>query len=392
MTDMESTLTNFSGEQRDFAIFSQSILAKLKSASVLDPQVLGLLGFYLTPAEYLAEAREAGIVAAQFVPRPNPGPRPALAPGANQLAVSIHTLANNDFKQDLKDYRDEQMALSKAKMEIFAATPAKCVAVLKDPVTGFRNVTLRQYHEHMDMTYLIMSPADLADNFASLDLHYDETKPLSDFIASQREVHTIQLANNNPIAESRKVIALVRAMTPCGTFNTRIDLWKIEVPTVVLQTFDLLATALEEFDRNRSKTATTSGAGYSAAVHPSIASIQTQMATMTSTLAAVLAAQQKPQRGYTNTGGSGGGGSTSGGGSGGSGSGGGSGGGGSSGGGGRGARPGRGGGRGTGSRVGRWQYCWTHGAGGHKSAACTGKDIGHQDAASFANQLGGTPA
>ena len=66
---MESTLTNFSGEQRDFAIFSQSILAKLKSASVLDPQVLGLLGFYLTPAEYLAEAREAGIVAAQFEPR-----------------------------------------------------------------------------------------------------------------------------------------------------------------------------------------------------------------------------------------------------------------------------------------------------------------------------------
>ena len=55
-----------------------------------DPLGQGLLGFMLTLAELLALPWSAGQQAVAFVPMPNPGPQPVLAPGANTLHVSIH--------------------------------------------------------------------------------------------------------------------------------------------------------------------------------------------------------------------------------------------------------------------------------------------------------------
>jgi hypothetical protein len=67
--------------------------------------------------------------------------------------------------------------------------------------------------------------------------------------------------------------------------------------------------------------------------------------------------------------------------------------------GGRGTNGGRGnsGGRGPGNQTRRTRrnvskYCWTHGACAHSSSECTSKADNHQDAATFANKMGGSTA
>ena len=37
-------------------------------------------------------------------------------------------------------------------------------------------------------------------------------------------------------------------------------------------------------------------------------------------------------------------------------------------------------------------YCWTHGAGNHKSGDCRNKKDGHKDNANFGNRMGGSDA
>ena len=382
------TIYKFSGNQADYEAFDRMVFNHLEGASPHCVQRMGLLGWYLTAANFLIPVRAVG-VAGPFVARPDPGPRPVL--GAAPLGPAIGTFNYRlaIWNENRKCCDEELSFLARDKLAYIMAIPEWCLAGIKDDVHEFRNVTLLQLHNHMDGQFLVMSPADLAANLSLLDIPFSFANTVDEFIAFQRKTAGIQASNGQPISEARRTFLLKQAFLKSGVYNDPIFHWEIAAGTVLLQTFNGLATAITNFERNRIASTTTAAAHYASSItsthatsQPSteLIQIQAQMATMAATMAAMQSYQQQqflPQHNpyvgaVTAQPGGGRGGQKR-------------------------LKVGGGGGfvpkaAGGGIAMGTFKYCWTHGACKHPSPACTNRRAGHQDAATFANQMKGTPA
>ena len=381
-------IKNFSGRQEEYAEWDRHCFNCAEGASPHCFQMMGLLGWFLTAINFLIPVRAVG-VAGVFVERPAPGARPILpnAPIAAEIGHFNYLLAI--WNEIRLAHEGERSCLAKWTQKYINAIPEHCLAAIKDDVHHFRNLTLLQIHQHMDNQFLVMSPADLAANLSLLDIPFSFSNTVAEFIAMQRKIAGTQAANGQPISESRRTFLPKQAFLHPGVYNDRIFHWEIEADTVILQTFDGLATAILEFERNRVTSTVSAAAHYASSTIPSHATsqpstalvqIQAQMATMAATMAAMQSHQQQqffqqkiPYVGAVTaqTGGGAGGHKRLK----------------AAGGGGFVPRP-----AGGGVAKGTFKYCWSHGACKHPSPACMTKSAGHQDAATFANQLDGTPA
>jgi len=83
-------LTPFSGKKTDFPAYKNAYLTLAQQSSSLCQFNHGLLGFVLTPAEYLTLTYPVNHVPAPFVTRQFSGLEPALAHDASALVVSRH--------------------------------------------------------------------------------------------------------------------------------------------------------------------------------------------------------------------------------------------------------------------------------------------------------------
>ena len=140
--------------------------------------------------------------------------------------------------------------------------------LMKDPLHGTRAITLREIDNRLMLAYGILSSSDLSKNEDNLQLSYRINTPVREFISSHRIAHNVALRNGQPFPESQKVQFLLSALKQCGIFNLRCQMWQMEYPQVVNQTFELLVTAIQEFSDNYSQDATSASTGFSAAVHP----------------------------------------------------------------------------------------------------------------------------
>ena len=367
------TLEAFSGKAEEFEAWNFSLFDAAIAYGHSDPAGLGMLGFLASDAEYLAAPRTHG-AAAVFQPRVHPGDRPVLGGDPDAAEVAIHADACKVYDKQLIDHREEQTNKAGFKLLMCKSVPPSALILIKEPITGFRNRTIRQIYVHLIGQFLTLSPADLAKNLRSLDERFDLSKrTIPEHITLHRNVHATQAVNGSAIPESRKVFLFIQSLGPSGIYEPSIIHYQIAQPLRVNQTFLEIATAIDEFEKNRDTTTTSKAAGYAAAMQPP------QAAQPIPVIAAAAAGA-----------GGGGGAAPAGGGRGGGAGGGGAGGGGR--GGGRGGRgPGRGG---RGGAAGRppIAYCWTHGACHHPSHVCINKAPGHQDGATFMNQMGGKPA
>ena len=386
-----NVLAAFSGKAVDYPRFNQKAISfMIEVGEGTDPQGLGLLHAFATPEFYAAHPRPDGIVAAVFVPRPDPGPRPDVPVFANQLAAMEFALDQAQHDHVKTSHTKEQSALVYAKKEYIKAIPALILEEICDPVHEFRQQTLRQIHAHMDARFLTLSPTDLSLNHDLLLAPFDpSSQSVVDYMALMRDVHATQLRNNNAVPEARKVLHLIQGLLPSGLYNLRIEIWTTALPLAAQQTFALLATAIREFEKNRAITATAKTAGFSAALVPATASAP--VVHPDPAVAALIASQAILISGQTTAnaaiagiqtilqgGGGGGGKGKKGGGGGGAGGGGGGG--------------GAGGGGGGGGARAEPIYCWSHGCLGHASSICTHPKVGHQVTATYYNQMKGKKA
>jgi len=81
-------LTLFSGRKQDFSAFKNQYLTLAQQSSTMCPYNHGLLGFVLSPEEYLLLVFPNHHVPAPFEPIQPPGDEPELAGDANALAGS----------------------------------------------------------------------------------------------------------------------------------------------------------------------------------------------------------------------------------------------------------------------------------------------------------------
>ena len=377
-----NVLAAFSGKAVDYPRFNQKAISfMIEVGEGTDPQGLGLLHAFATPEFYAAHPRPDGIVAAVFVPRPDPGPRPDVPAFANQLAAMEFALDQAQHDHVKTSHTKEQSALVYAKKEYIKAIPALILEEICDPVHEFRQQTLRQIHAHMDARFLTLSPTDLSLNHDLLLAPFDpSSQSVVDYMALMRDVHATQLRNNNAVPEARKVLHLIQGLLPSGLYNLRIEIWTTALPLAAQQTFALLATAIREFEKNRAITATAKTAGFSAALVPATASAPVvhpdpAVAALIASQAILISGQTAANAAIAGIqtilqGGGGGGGK------------------GKKGGGGGGAGGGGGGGGARAEPI----YCWSHGCLGHASSICTHPKVGHQVTATYYNQMKGKKA
>ena len=393
MIKAAAAFKRFDAKPENYLLFREWWISYFSVCSDYDPQGQGILGWVLSPQEY---AQLVG-VNGPFVARINPGPRPILGAAPNAAAIGLHNDQVSIWDETTKDFKGEQKAVAQGRIDFIDNVPDSCCLPIRHPIHILRHLTIQEIFEHMDNTYLIMSPKDLSANLATLSIPYNPAESILDYIALHRKQATVQAANGSLISEPRRVALFIEGiLSGCSIYNNRIEIYQIAEPRAADQTFEALAQAIIEYERNRSASTTSTAAGYAAAAQAHAPpAMQKQLDILTAEVAALKSALQsqfagsqqqqlgapaapkgKQIRGGGHLGGRGPGG-------------GGGGGGGPSGGGG-GPHNGAGGGGGPGGRT--IAYCWTHGACHHVSRICMMKKPGHQDSATFANQMGGTHA
>ena len=109
MSTVTTTIATYSGVNSDFQSYCSLYLDAAAAGSTMDEHGQGLLGFVLTPAEFLALPFQLNLPApVAFAALDNPGPQPVLANGANALQVSVHNAAWHTWKSDHERAQQQQ--------------------------------------------------------------------------------------------------------------------------------------------------------------------------------------------------------------------------------------------------------------------------------------------
>ena len=137
------TMPVFSGRAEDFAQWELDLVDFAISFGHDDPQGQEMNGYLSSDEDYQAAPRDHG-VAAPFVPRPHPGDRPVL--GGDPLGPAIGTHNDQCKSHDNRDvaYKSEQKNKATFKLLLCQNVPSTCLTLIKDPITGYRNQTIRQ--------------------------------------------------------------------------------------------------------------------------------------------------------------------------------------------------------------------------------------------------------
>ena len=86
----------------------------------------------------------------------------------------------------------------------------------------------------------------MEDLVKKLEVYYmSETQTFSAPLAIHINAHNIAIANGEPFSEHDKVAKLRGSLLPCGLFNSTIEAWTREFPTIALQTFANLQHATQ---------------------------------------------------------------------------------------------------------------------------------------------------
>ena len=143
------SLRPFDGTRSSYPGWNNEAWNYMQFSFDIDPQRLGMLGFFINSEKYLAAIRGPNIVASIFVPRPHPT-RPVLPDNANQLLMKTHNLQMMQFYMQLNEEHQEQKALEFVKLTYINAIPADCLSAIKHDVHGLQNLSLLEIHEFMD--------------------------------------------------------------------------------------------------------------------------------------------------------------------------------------------------------------------------------------------------
>ena len=322
---------------------------------------MGLLGFLLTAAQFLVLPFPVGIAAAAFVALAPPGDAPEpFAAGATAIVISAYSAHFTTWKYTKDNYDSQRQDVDAFTIALLGAIDQVSLHALTDPITGTSLLTLAAIFAYLELTFGILTPADLNANNDLLRIPYSPSITIRAYTTQHLHVHALALSNGQPFSEVQKVKALLDGVAPCGLFTDRCNLWKIALPTVTGQTFALLAEALHSWADTT--VATTSTLHYTAAATQSPASTSGTASPDLATLiaAAVQAALAEKRRVPKQP---------------------------------RAPKPP--------PAAPANAYCWTHGARGHTSTlhhpttnptGCRHPAAGHKTAATLTNQLGGTPA
>ena len=314
-----------SSKPADFRAWKKSSRVAAKLGSSLHPK--GLLGEFLSPAEWLVESPNVPYVAIA-----DPGP---------VVPVQVHLY--NVYQDEKK-----QFLLQRAQVNQFhqAVLNSLDVTALQLVTAGDADRTLQWTIMELTRVYGTLTPTALADATTGVlekVFVHDGSSTLAvatrNLTQAHEEAHLVSRSNNDVIGIPKQVAYLRNAVTPCGIFTNCLENYANRYATVDAQTFDLLKEWLHVFADNRPPTITSGSKGYSAnAAIDNAADDEFEQRYQKRFAAEAKAAkqQQQPRADWS-------------------------------------TKP----------------YCWSHGPCGHLGADCDHPSEGHKKAATWANKMGG---
>lgn len=215
-------------------------------------QEFGLLGAVLSVDQYeqISPGRPFEILA-------NPGPPLPLADAAvrRQREVTI------------RSFETQQLGLRELKQAILLKILAQFLAPMCQPIVRMANRTVYWIIQvSMFEEYGRLTPLEMAELTRGLDISFSpDILTLPEHFANHLNAHNTAIANNSAFNEREKVSKLRSSLIPCGLYHLAIDAWAREFPTIGLQTFANLRSAIQIADNNRDRLATASNFGYGSA-------------------------------------------------------------------------------------------------------------------------------
>lgn len=229
---MYSTISRFPREGRthkeDWFSFASEIKALAKHATPgVDPN--GLLGWILSPAEYLLLSNPAPLVPFALV---------ELAGEMPQAAASFPSWK----------YRDDRRQSQQQAMSLFSQSVIRAL----DPVSLAKargedlieNVAFPVVYARLVAAYAVASAMELTANHATLLLPFAPPADMAAHSLKHADAHLFASRNSQPYSNAAKTLHFRTSILQCGLFSTALAIWEAANPLVADQTWTSLSEAI----------------------------------------------------------------------------------------------------------------------------------------------------
>ena len=126
-----------------------------------------------------------------WVPPLNPGPVPVIPPGATQAMIAA---LERQHKEELRIWQLHRNVDAALKQQVQNAVPRMYIKALANQYTGFMGVTCAQLLTHLKTTYGRLTPTQLTENDKHFRQAYDPSRPIEDMY--ERIEMTVETAND----------------------------------------------------------------------------------------------------------------------------------------------------------------------------------------------------
>jgi hypothetical protein len=176
----------------------------------------GYLGAVLTPVEYTA------VSATAFVTPGNPGPMPAIIPGATQAARDDALRA---YKESLANFQQFNNVTSALRKQIMNAIEEAYYKPLYNQHTGYNGITIAVLLTHLFSKHGKIKAADLALNDERMTAAWDGAEPFENIIARIDDCVEFALAGGDPYTNQQILTKAINIVFKTGLYNEAVREW-----------------------------------------------------------------------------------------------------------------------------------------------------------------------
>jgi hypothetical protein len=178
---------------------------------------LGLLSLTVSPDVYNT------LSDTPFIVPVNPGAQPIIPDAATAAMIAALTRTHTENIRIWREYLATDKGL---KQQLIHAVDEMYYKTLRNRITGYASVTTRNILEHLYLTYGHISPADLADNDATMKSAYDPSQPIEVLFDQIEEALDLAAAANAAYTPQQIVAYAYNLVFQTGVFADACRDWR----------------------------------------------------------------------------------------------------------------------------------------------------------------------
>ena len=170
----------------------------------------------------------------------------------------IHQSRPRNILSQYKDETEQWKLVSDVrhaiKKQLLEAVEDEYLEDLKDPDTGYANITPLEMIEHLYTDYGKMTEQDISNIKASIKIEYDTNTTMTSYFSNLRNIRTIADRAANPISDSDMLAKIYLVMGRTGIYEKGLDDWN-KLPTALKTWAQFQLHFKAAYKRNKEKMA-----------------------------------------------------------------------------------------------------------------------------------------